>query len=85
MLVLQLFAPPLARVSLMFGPPEYFVLAIFGMTIIASLSEKMIVKGFISGFLGMLIATIGMDPLLGIPRFTLRSRASWTASCWSPP
>ncbi len=69
-LVLQLFAPPLARVSLMFGPPEYFVLAIFGMTIIASLSEKMIVKGFISGFLGMLIATIGMDPLLGIPRFT---------------
>jgi len=69
-IVLQLFAPPLARVSLMFGPPEYFVLAIFGMTIIASLSEKMIVKGYISGFLGMLIGTMGMDPLLGVPRFT---------------
>ena len=69
-IVLQLFAPPLAKVSLMFGPPEYFILAIFGMTIIASLSEKMIVKGYIAGFLGMLIATIGMDPLLGVPRFT---------------
>ncbi len=69
-IVLMLFAPPLARVSLMFGPPEYFVLAIFGMTIIASLSEKSILKGYLAGFLGMLIATIGMDPLLGIPRFT---------------
>jgi putative tricarboxylic transport membrane protein len=69
-IVLMLFAPPLARVSLMFGPPEYFLLGIFGMTIIASLSEKMIVKGFLSGVLGMLIATMGMDPLLGIPRFT---------------
>lgn len=69
-MVLQLFAPPLARISLMFGPPEYFILAIFGMTIIASLSEKMIVKGYIAGFLGMLIGTIGMDPLLGMSRFT---------------
>jgi putative tricarboxylic transport membrane protein len=69
-MVLMLFAPPLARISLMFGPPEYFMLALFGMTIIASLSEKMVIKGFISGFLGLSIATIGMDPLLGIPRFT---------------
>ena len=69
-IVLQLFAPPLARVSLMFGPPEYFILAIFGMTIIASLSEKMIIKGYIAGFLGMFIGTIGMDPLMGTPRFT---------------
>jgi putative tricarboxylic transport membrane protein len=69
-IVLMLFAPPLAKISLMFGPPEYFILALFGMTIIASLNEKSIVKGYIAGFLGMLLATIGMDPLLGIPRFT---------------
>ena len=69
-IALHLFAPPLAMISLWFGPPEYFLLAIFGMTIIAALSEKALVKGFLAGFFGLLIGTIGMDPLLGIPRFT---------------
>ena len=69
-LALHLFAPPLAQISLWFGPPEYFLLALFGMTIIAALSEKALVKGFLAGFLGLLIGTIGMDPLLGVPRFT---------------
>ncbi len=69
-IALHLFAPPLAMISLWFGPPEYFFLALFGMTIIAALSEKALVKGFLGGFLGLLIGTIGMDPLLGVPRFT---------------
>jgi putative tricarboxylic transport membrane protein len=69
--VLLLFAPPLARISLMFGPPEYFLLAIFGLTIIASISEKSLIKGLLAGLLGLLISTIGMDPLLGTPRFTM--------------
>ena len=69
--VLLLFAPPLAKISLMFGPPEYFLLAVFGLTIIASISEESLLKGLISGVLGLLISTIGMDPLLGIPRFTM--------------
>ncbi|MBN1827588.1 MAG: tripartite tricarboxylate transporter permease [Deltaproteobacteria bacterium] len=68
--VLLLFAPPLARISLLFGPPEYFLLALFGLTIIATISEKAIFKGLIAGVFGLLISTIGMDPLLGIPRFT---------------
>jgi len=69
-IALHLFAPPLAMISLWFGPPEYFMLALFGMTIIAALSEKALIKGFLAGFLGLLIGTIGMDPLLGVPRFT---------------
>jgi putative tricarboxylic transport membrane protein len=69
-IALHLFAPPLAMISLWFGPPEYFLLAMFGMTIIAALSEKALVKGFLAGFLGLLVGTIGMDPLLGVPRFT---------------
>lgn len=68
--VLLFFAPPLAKISLMFGPPEYFLLAIFALTIIASLSEKALIKGFLAGVFGLMISTIGMDPLLGFPRFT---------------
>jgi putative tricarboxylic transport membrane protein len=69
--VLLLFAPPLAKISLMFGPPEYFLLAIFGLTIIASISAESLFKGLIAGVFGLLISTIGMDPLLGTPRFTM--------------
>jgi putative tricarboxylic transport membrane protein len=68
--MLLLFAPPLAKISLMFGPPEYFLLALFALTIIATLSEKAIIKGFLAGVLGLIISTIGMDPLLGFPRFS---------------
>lgn len=68
---LLILSPQLAKIALMFGPPEYFMLAIFGLTIIASVSEVSILKGLLSGFLGVLIGTIGMDPLLGRPRFTL--------------
>jgi len=71
--VLLLFAPPLARISLMFGPPEFFVLAIFGLTIIASLSGKSILKGLISGSLGLILGTVGIDPILGVSRFTFKS------------
>lgn len=69
--VLLLLSPPLAKISLMFGPPEYFLLAVFGLTIIASISKESLTKGLISGVLGLLISTIGMDPLLGMPRFTM--------------
>lgn len=54
----------------MFGPAEYFWLSIFGLTIIAGASTKSMTKGLISGALGLMISTIGMDPMLGNPRFT---------------
>ncbi len=67
---LLLMAPALAKFSLRFGPPEYFVLAIMGLSSIVTLTKGSMVKGLLSGFLGLTIATIGMDPLSGFMRFT---------------
>src|SRR5665648_562841 len=62
-LVLIFFSFPLARVALKFGPPEYFWLAMFGVTIIASLSSKSLLKGITGGVLGFLISMIGIAPI----------------------
>jgi putative tricarboxylic transport membrane protein len=69
--VLALAAPPLAEFGLKFGPWELFALVAFSLTIIASLSGASLVKGVIAGLLGMILATVGTDPALGISRFTL--------------
>lgn len=69
-IILLLFSPLLANVALKFGPPEYFWLAIFGLTIIASLSSKSILTGLIGGTLGLLLGTIGISPIGGDMRFT---------------
>ncbi len=67
-LVLLFVAPQLARVALRFGPPEYFALAMFGLTIIASVATKNMFKGIMMGCLGMYISTIGLDEIGGMPR-----------------
>lgn len=67
---LLLMAPALAKFSLRFGPPEYFVLAIMGLSSIVTLTKGSMVKGLISGFLGLVLATVGMDPISGYMRFT---------------
>jgi putative tricarboxylic transport membrane protein len=69
-MVLIAFSEPLAKVALSFGAPEYFALAIFGLTIISSMSGKSLLKGFIAMFLGLLIKTVGLDPFTGTERFT---------------
>lgn len=68
-LCLLFFAPQISKVALKFGPPEYFALAIFGLSIIASVSGKSIIKGIISGSLGILIAMVGIDNISGVTRF----------------
>lgn len=72
-LVLLFLAPPLSKISIMFGPPEYFLIAIFGLTIIGGLSAESLVKGLTGGVIGLLIGTVGMDQLTGVPRFTFGS------------
>lgn len=67
---LYIFSPLLAKLALKFGPAEYFWLSIFGLTIIAGVSSKSMLKGLISGALGLVISTVGMEPMLGTPRFT---------------
>jgi putative tricarboxylic transport membrane protein len=69
-IVLLFVAYPIARIALEFRSPEMFWLAVFGMSIIASLGEGSITKGFVSAGIGLLIASIGMHPLTGQLRFT---------------
>ncbi|MBE2895920.1 C4-dicarboxylate ABC transporter permease [Pasteurellaceae bacterium HPA106] len=69
-LMLVFLAPLLAKFALEFSAPENFALAIFGLSIIISISGKSLLKGLITGFIGLLIATIGLDPMTGYPRFT---------------
>ena len=66
---LYFFAPLLAQLAMKFGSPEYFWLSIFGLTIIAGVSSKSMVKGLMSGAFGLLLSTIGMDPIMGVKRF----------------
>ena len=66
---LYFFAPLLAQLAMKFGSPEYVWLSIFGLTIFAGVSSKSMLKGLISGALGLLLSTIGMDPIEGVKRF----------------
>ena len=72
---LLVLAPPMATVALKFGPVEYFWLAVFGLTLIASLGEGSTVKGLIGGCLGLLLAMVGVAEVGGDVRFVGDSKA----------
>ena len=65
---LVFFSPPLADLALRFRPPEMFAFALFGMTIIVSLSAGALARGALAGVLGMLLASVGFGPA-GTARF----------------
>lgn len=71
--VLLVAAPLVAKVTVAFGPPEYFALAVFGLSIIAGVSGGNLVKGVISGCLGIVVAIVGLDAMSGAFRFTFGS------------
>lgn len=64
-------APALGAFSLKFSVLEYFLLSLFGLTVIASLAGDSVVKGMFSGILGLLLGCIGLDAISGHPRMTL--------------
>lgn len=68
-LSLILFAGILATIALSFGPPEFFTLIVFSLTIIAGVSGNSLAKGILSACLGLLLATIGLDLVYGTERF----------------
>ncbi|REE03870.1 tripartite tricarboxylate transporter permease [Citricoccus nitrophenolicus] len=70
-IVLSLFAIPLAGLARQFGPPEMFALVIFGLTMMIGVSSGRIFKGLVAGAFGLLLATVGRDPITGDQRFTL--------------
>jgi putative tricarboxylic transport membrane protein len=69
-IVLIVAAPLLSRVAYSFGPPEYFALAVFGLSMLATISGESALKNLIGGAFGVLIATVGMDFTTGVERFT---------------
>jgi putative tricarboxylic transport membrane protein len=69
-ILLVLIAPQFLRIALRFGPPEFFALAILGMTSVASLAMGSLIKAFLAGTFGLLLATVGLDPVSGAVRFT---------------
>ena len=60
----------LARFALQFGGPESFWLCLFGLSTIAVMTPDNMGKGIVSGAVGILVSTIGLDPNTGAPRFT---------------
>ena len=67
---LTLFAPPIAEFALSFGPPEKFSLAIVGLLLAVTLSGSSVVKGLIMMAFGLLLASVGLDPISGKTRFS---------------
>ncbi|MDD3339414.1 MAG: tripartite tricarboxylate transporter permease [Lachnospiraceae bacterium] len=70
---LMIFAPQLAKVALTFSKPEYFALALFGISIITSVSSGSVLKGVMGGAIGLFIGTIGIDAMTGSMRFVFGS------------
>jgi len=67
---LMLAAPLLARAAYNFAPPEYFALTLFGLSMLASIGDGNPLKNLISGAFGILLATVGIDLLTDVERFT---------------
>ena len=70
-IAMLLIAPLLGAFSLKFSVLEYFLLAVFGLTVIASLAGDSVVKGLFSGILGLILGCVGLDAITGYPRMTL--------------
>lgn len=72
-LSLIFFAKGIAGFALSFGPPEFFALVAFSLTIIAGVSGDSLLRGLIAGCMGLLAATVGLDLVYGTSRFTFGS------------
>lgn len=68
--LLMIASFPIAKFALRFGPPEYTMVAIFGLSMMVAVSGKSVAKGIFVGFIGMALAMVGMDPINGIKRYT---------------
>jgi putative tricarboxylic transport membrane protein len=69
--------PIIRPLVLSFGSPEFFMLAILGISFVASLSGEDQLKGIVAGGIGLLLATIGLDPISGIQRYTFGQLFLW--------
>jgi len=68
---LVVLAIPLSRLALRFGPPEFFSLMMVGLCLVMGLASRSLLLALISAVLGLLLAQVGIDPVMGVPRYTL--------------
>lgn len=73
---LQFFAPFLARTALAFGPTEYFVLTVLGVILLSNLTGKSRRRSLIMITAGLILSTVGMDPIGGLERFSFGIEAA---------
>jgi len=69
-LILSFLAPQIAKIAVRFGPPEYVLLGVYGLTMISYVAGKSLIKGLFAGCIGLLISTVGIDPITSVPRFS---------------
>lgn len=62
-------SPQVSKMALKFSSAEYFALAVFGLSVIISISGQSVVKGIIAGLFGLVLCTVGSDPISGYPRY----------------
>jgi putative tricarboxylic transport membrane protein len=67
---LMFFAPLIARLAVRFGPAEYFALMVFAFSTLSSLAGRSTAKALAAAALGLMLATVGLDPNSGVPRYT---------------
>src|SRR5919198_921363 len=75
--VLAASVPIVRPVVLAFGPPEFLLLTVLGLSFIVTLAGKNVLKGFIMAGFGFLLAMVGLDPQAGIPRYTMGQLYLW--------
>ena len=80
LLALGLLAEPVSRVAIKFTKMDYFLLALFGLATVGSVSTKNYAKGLISVMIGLVISMIGLDPLMGTKRLTFGRRQHGTGT-----
>ncbi len=69
--ILIFMAPPLAKFALRFSAIEYFAVTVFALAMIATISSGNILVGLLSGMLGLIVSSVGLAPIDGLPRFNL--------------
>jgi putative tricarboxylic transport membrane protein len=70
---LAFLAPPLAEAALAFGPAEFFSLMVFGFVVLSNVTGTSLLKSLMMAVVGLIIGTVGLDPVTGIARFTFDS------------
>ncbi|MCS7233329.1 MAG: tripartite tricarboxylate transporter permease [Synergistetes bacterium] len=73
LIILLTVAKPVTKIALAFTPFDYFLFALFGLTMVGSLTSRSFLKGLISATIGVILSLVGMDPVFGVGRFTFGS------------